>query len=520
MRRIRRNNLLMTKPESVLVPMARRPNGNGSGSCCPPTIPQRVCVLENEVADINVTLAEHTCELNNHECRIEKLENTSNPCPSPCQPNLPYPYNNSFYPMNQNTSLGGSGIENNIAGNSSYIDNSTMYSQNSYGMIPCPRPCPQPCPPPSCTPFFPPSKRPPIIFDGYSISFRQVYVNGTPAAFWFLIPETSASTEVYRFSLKTTSNKYVYEPVDPMNFSTVYPPSSTDGTHITYIYDNVPGYGFGLRPYLYLLESASPHTIIGYQYIEITYISPPSVEWDYVPLPPPSTSVSIFTPYTRSLVFTYAKTQAINLGITYYNTVDPTAIDPTNFVNKYPINITSPDLNVIIPPDIAPIGPGVAFILPFDTYTYQVSFSANLKINTETIPVVPPQPSINYLQGSGYIGAQPAIAQLVVYQLSSSGVAIDQNPSASLIFTWSNIAIDPTIIGPPPNNFKVFQEPDVTGQPGAYYQGAPSNVNPVYNVIPILDTNGRPLARRLVTIAVTQGFSFSEATLTLIRLPV
>lgn len=520
MRRIRRNNLSPCKSEGVLVPIARQTNVNTS--CCPPTISQRVSVLECEVADINVTLAEHTRELNNHECRIEKLEKNCNPC-DPCNPPYPQPclpYNDPCYPMACNT-----GIENNIAGNSSYIDN-TMYS--NYGMTPyyrpqscpppCPAPCQSPCPPP-CPPC-PPSKRPPIIFDGYSISYRQVYINGTLTAFWFLIPETTANTEVYRFSLKTTSNKYVYEPVDPMNFSMVYPPSATDGTHITYIYDNIPGYGWGLRPYLYLLEASDPHTIIGYQYIEITYTSPPSVEWDYVPLPPPNTSMSIFTPYTRSLTFTFTRTQAINTGITYYNTVDPSAINPTVYVDKYPINITSPDPNVFIPPDIAPIGPGVAFILPFDTYTYQVSFSANLKINTETIPVTPPQSSINYLQGSGYINAQPAIAQLVVYQLTSTGVAIDKNPSASLVFNWSNIAIDPTLPGPPPNNFKIFQEPDVTGQPGTYYQAAPSNVNPVYNIVPILDTNGKPMARRLITIAVTQGFSFSDATLTLVRLQV
>ena len=75
-----------------------------------PTLAQRVSCLESEVADINVALAEQTDELNNHEHRIDKLENCLNnsglpnsfppgplpPCPpgaypDPCGPCAPFP---------------------------------------------------------------------------------------------------------------------------------------------------------------------------------------------------------------------------------------------------------------------------------------------------------------------------------------------------------------------------------------------------------------------------------------------
>lgn len=43
--------------------------------CMYPSLGQRVNCIEGEIADINVALADHVSELNNHECRIEKIEN-------------------------------------------------------------------------------------------------------------------------------------------------------------------------------------------------------------------------------------------------------------------------------------------------------------------------------------------------------------------------------------------------------------------------------------------------------------
>ena len=75
-----------------------------------PTLAQRVASLENEIADINIALADHTNDINNQDRRINTLENVvfgnklnscgptpygPGPCgPSPCAPNAcgPTPY--------------------------------------------------------------------------------------------------------------------------------------------------------------------------------------------------------------------------------------------------------------------------------------------------------------------------------------------------------------------------------------------------------------------------------------------
>jgi hypothetical protein len=189
-----------------------------------------------------------------------------------------------------------------------------------------------------------------------------------------------------------------------------------------------------------------------------------------------------------------------------------------------PINITNTDPCCSITQDISPIGQGVAFILPFDTYTYQVTFTAVLKINTENVPLNPPNTlgSIYYLSGSANSTtippAEPAIAQLIVYQLNSSGVIIDENPAATQTFTWETMCVNPSSINTPPNNFNVYQEPNIPGPGGAYYQSCASNTNPAYNITPILDSCGQPLARRLVSVVVTAGFSFSQASMTITRI--
>jgi hypothetical protein len=342
-------------------------------------------------------------------------------------------------------------------------------------------------------------------------------VNNVAAAFWYLIPESSTNTDVYRFSYKTSSNRYLYEPVNPLDYSIVYPASATDGLHITYIYEFIPDYGYGLRPYLYVAQDTIPHTILGYEYVLVTFTSTVTTnEWCYIPVSQISPVVPS-TPYTRNIDFTYAKTSVVYSSVTYYNVVDPTVIDPNADINKFPIGIVSNVSGVDITPDIVPVGPSVGFMLPFDSHVYQVSFTATLKINTEAIPVVAPQPSINYLSGSGYVSAQPAVAQLYTTQMTATGPEVNINPTASLQFTWANMCVDPLIALPSPANFKTYQETGITGQPGTYYKACPSNIYTVYNIVPVLDTNGLPYGRRVVTIGVTTGFSFSSANMIITR---
>ena len=473
--------------------VSNRYTPSARSNCCPPTLSQRVSILENEIADVNTTLAQHTCELNNHEMRIENLENANqNPCNQPG----PYPFSDPYYPFRM------AGPQDQSSGQYSNCNPCHNYPPNP-GNECYPSPCHQS------------SRRPPIIFDGYSISYRQTSVNGTVAYFWYLIPESSSNTDVYRFSWRSTSNKYIYEPVDPNNYAIVYTASSSDSVHITYIYDNFPNYGWGLRPYLYVAASSSPHTIIGFQYIEVIFSNPSSNEWCYVPITqeiccdnhcPHESSKGCRDdhccgdddcyyyqePFVRNIIFTYARTMITSGSVSYYNVVDPALTDPSSNITKFPINIKSATQNINIASEIAPFNSGVAFILPFDSNTYQISFSTEIKINTESVPVTPPESSINYLLGSPYSSANPAIAQLVVYQLNNNGVVINASPSAVVQSTWSDIIIDPSLPGPAPNNFKVFQESDIVGPGGTYYKTQISNINPTFTVVPVLAPNGIP----------------------------
>src|ERR1700678_2141665 len=99
MRRIRRNVDPHITPENIMnnlnsdSPIGRR----GPKPCGPKPslsnemLTQRITVIEGEVADINVTLAKHTCEINDYETRLEKLEKASQ-CQHPPPHHLQYPY--------------------------------------------------------------------------------------------------------------------------------------------------------------------------------------------------------------------------------------------------------------------------------------------------------------------------------------------------------------------------------------------------------------------------------------------
>src|SRR3984885_11630491 len=126
-----------------------------------------------------------------------------------------------------------------------------------------------------------------------------------------------------------------------------------------------------------------------------------------------------YEPYARNIIFEYKKTYARAAdGILYLDVVDPNEINPTSNVNKLPISICNADPCFSIADEIIPLDSGVAFLLPFDSFIYQISFSAELKINTESAGVVTPLGSIYYLSNSNNPTSQPAIARVIVYQLN------------------------------------------------------------------------------------------------------
>lgn len=506
---VMRNNTSRTIQEPITTRNLQYSASTSCGTCPQNTLTQRVTILESDVNSINNEINTLSTTVQNHETRITQLETQP---PVPPYPYPVYPNNDPYYPfqMKQQNNIPQFNNMQGIVADPKYSVaelsmNNNLQSSSTY-------------------PYHPPSRRPPIVFDGYSISYRIVSVNGTLAAFWFLIPETSVNTEVYRFSYRPTTGKYIYEPVDPMDYTMPYTASATDSIHVTYIYENISGYGFGLVPYLYLDAVSDPHTILGFQYIPITIGS--STVYCYVPHSSVSPSPTPIVPvnYTRNIVFGFPRTTGLDIDLVLnYNVVDPTAIDPdpsTGDVNKYPTSITSADPSINILSDIVPIDTGLAFMLPFDSNTYQISFSGELKVSTETAGTVTTQGSIMYLQGSGDPAEQPAIMQVMIYQVDENGSYVASNPSARLEFTWDNICIDSSLTGPAPNNFAVYQEPGTTGTEGQYYKTCSSNQNPVYNIAPILDTDGNPRGRRLLTLACTRGFSFSKGTMLITRLNV
>jgi hypothetical protein len=454
----RQQNAIVSENAAVTV-------GVGCGPCpptpnpCGPSIRQRVTCLESEVDTLSYNQIQQDYVLENHEVRITNLEKT-------------------------------------VCGSCGYNPCCCKKQNNS---------CTNNC-------DLSPGRRPPIIFDGYIACAKVVVIGGVNMCFWFLIPENTAHVNVYRFSWNSTSNKYIYEPVHPDDYSVVYPPSLTDNLHITYYYDNISDYGWGLRPYIYLSQSSAPHTILGYQYIPIIIV-PTVTEWCYVPLNSPL-DPPIFTPYNRKISFQYAKTSLLIGPTTYYNVVNSTIIDPNTNVTKYPISITDLEVGSTVTQNIVPIITGVAFELPFDSFTYQVSFIPEVKISTELATTN----SINYLSGSGLLGSQPAVAQLEVHQLDNNGVVIDRNLSARTLVTWANISIDPLLPAVPPNNFRKYQDATIPGAPGEYYKTLITTSSPIYNILPILDSNNKPYGRRLVTFAVTAGFSVSSVTATIVRM--
>ena len=90
----------------------RIPKGSICRTSANPTLAQRVSCLEGEVADVNVALAEHIDELNNHEQRISELEKLLPPCPpDPCAGSCPdqygLPFTNFYYNYNYPYGFGG-----------------------------------------------------------------------------------------------------------------------------------------------------------------------------------------------------------------------------------------------------------------------------------------------------------------------------------------------------------------------------------------------------------------------------
>jgi hypothetical protein len=152
-------------------------------------------------------------------------------------------------------------------------------------------------------------------------------------------------------------------------------------------------------------------------------------------------------------------------------------------------------------------------MLPYDAHVYQFTFVPLLKISTETGTTATPDGSINYLQGSGNVSAQPAVVEIVVFQ----NTTLDEIIITSLDLTWADICVDTALPPVPPTNFAVYGGPYVTGPDGTYYRTCTTGSG-IFNIPAAVDDQGFPIAtRRLITVRVTEGFSFDNVIMSIIR---
>ena len=213
------------------------------------------------------------------------------------------------------------------------------------------------------------------------------------------------------------------------------------------------------------------------------------------------------------------------------NTINSTG-NGSAFITKYPIAVYSMDPRDDISADIIPLGTGLGVALPLDTHVYQLSFSAELRVNTYNpgAPLLPtPDGFIDYLQEmvvpsipqslNPPAPQAPAVIQLQANFITNHGIVVDTSPSTTLGFSWVNMCTSGA--GTPPANFTVKQNHNHPGQPGTYYVSCETHQNPAINLTyppSALDHRGKPLGRRVITFACTQGFSFETATVRVRRL--
>lgn len=213
----------------------------------------------------------------------------------------------------------------------------------------------------------------------------------------------------------------------------------------------------------------------------------------------------------REIILYYPLNTITNNNITYYNVVNPNAINPQLNVTKFPCSIKS---CVDISCDIYTTNTGeLYYILPNDNNTYYITFSAELKISTETS--ITSYGSINYLSGSSVIAAnpQPAIVNLIFAEETCNVITPISNINSQLQLTWNNVQTNPGSTLLPPSNFIVFQEPFVSGLPGSYYKANNSTSCFTYEFRSLQNN----CSKRLISASVTSGFSFSAVKIKISR---
>lgn len=377
-----------------------------------------------------------------------------------------------------------------------------------------------------------------MIFETYCVVNQLLTINDKINIIPVLLSSNTCYL-AYRYYYNDSVCNYVYEPVDRSNFEFSIAKIDSD-FYITYMYTFLATYGYCLVPIGYSGPSKNILKIKNYEYCPITLnckevwiykycctnnlpcnslticqLSLPNIPPTISPSQPGNTigitsfqrlsldneaKINIYDydlfSEENKLTFTYEPV-SINNTIKDYNLVNSKNIDQFSDITKMPMSINSDNTTNI--------GNGYAYIIPDNSSRYQISFSCELRINTTNKLFYPNNyPSIQYLKGSGNVAAEPAIAQLIIYEIDDDdNVAINMIPTALQHITWADMCLIDTDGEISESNFKIFENSD-----GKYYK-TNEKINIIYDILPVDNVK-----TRLFSIIVTSGFPFYKINVT------
>lgn len=224
-------------------------------------------------------------------------------------------------------------------------------------------------------------RQPPIIFNGYSISYRTVVFNGVTSSFWYLFPTTSSDSRVYMFYYSTSALAYLYQAVNPSNITTQYPTSQTTPL---FKYAFVNNYGWSLitisPPSSTLGADPHPFTIVGYNYLFVA-----GVGYCYVP------DGSIISP-TPDNIDPSVKFLFSSYTYSYYDSSNVYHVKPYYNYDNSNVNVKLPYLTYdpygsagSIAQKTIPMDTHVGYLLPVSYSPYSLTISAQLAINKDCL---------------------------------------------------------------------------------------------------------------------------------------
>jgi hypothetical protein len=440
------------------------PTSNSSSSNCYSNLNARVTTLESEVSALQSTVTSHDSTLADHEARIATLENSS----SSSSNNYPFRTKAKTLETGRNMHMDNTNSTS-VSANNLSVSNLSLDNTSSVF-----------------------ERRPPIIFDGYSVNYRSINVNGANYYFWFLLPVTSPETRVYIFNYSTSAGKYLYEPVNPLNLAEKLQITQTTPG---YIYDNLAGYGWSLVPILgsnstILGADPSPFNIIGYRYLNIS-----GVGYAYVPSSTstgPIVSTNTVNSPVKFLLAPY--TYSYYASSTYY--IKPYYyFDNVTNPYKFPFVTYDDSTNGSIAANTIPMGGSVGYLLPNNLDSYTVTIRAKLCINKDAIAALYGASNLLGIAPYAEIYYEQSLVDKVLGVTNTSGTA------GRVVFTQEDLILDSNS-----STYKLYDNEyymtdfKYMSEPLEIYAPQPSDASPLFG-------------RRVLTVRTDVRFSIIESSI-------